>query len=248
MSRWRGKGSSSEEDVADSVLVVPGSIRSPDETDALVVTLRIAGQEIAMHADGSELGRWKTTAVEIVPIDMTSFDFIVEGDRLIFSPDDPSAFAIIPLVGGTVEEKGERRGPRRKKKKDDGASTKAAADAQRKTAKSNTQPPAAQKKPPPAAQKKPRRTRRREKPKRREKVVPAETSTGATPKKSEEKRNGVWIRTLDTARRYDVLGLDRVPIDEDLRGQKHEHTWDHRVAATSGPGKHICTICGKIRW
>ena len=44
-----------------------------------------------------------------------------------------------------------------------------------------------------------------------------------------------------------VLGLDRVPIDEDLRGEKHQHTWDHRVAATSGPGKHICTICGKIR-
>ena len=37
------------------------------------------------------------------------------------------------------------------------------------------------------------------------------------------------------------------PIDEDLRGQRHEHTWDHRVAATSGPGKHICMICGKIR-
>ncbi|MCL1601320.1 MAG: hypothetical protein M3112_07270 [Actinomycetia bacterium] len=248
MSRWRGKGSSSEEDVADSVLVVRGSIRSPDETDALVVTLRIAGQEIAMHGDGSELGRWNTAAVEIVPIDMTSFDFIAEGDRLIFSPDDPSAFAIIPLVGGTVEEKRERRGLRRKKKQDGGTFTKATADAQTKAAKSNTQPPAAQEKPPPAARKKPRRTRRREKPRQSKKGVPAETSKGATSKKPEEKRSGVWIRTLDTARRYDVLGLDRVPIDEDLRGKKHEHTWDHRVAATSGPGKHICTICGKIRW
>jgi hypothetical protein len=219
------------------VLVVPGSIRSPDETDALVVTLRIAGSEITMHADGSELGRWNTTAVEILPIDMTSFEFIVEGDRLIFSPDDPSAFAIIPLVGGTVEEKGARRGLRRKKQ-DDGASTQPATDSQRKAAKSNNEPA--------AVQEKPRKSRRSVKTERAN-AAPTRASKGATPEKPREKRNGVWIRTLDAARRYDVLGLDRVPIDEDLRGQKHQHTWDHRVAATSGPGKHICTICGKIR-
>lgn len=238
MSRWRARGSSSEEEAADSVLVVPGSIRSPDETDALVVTLRIAGSEITMHADGSELGRWNTTAVEILPIDMTSFEFIVEGDRLIFSPDDPSAFAIIPLVGGTVEEKGARRGLRRKKQ-DDGASTQPATDSQRIAAKSNNEPA--------AVQEKPRKSRRSVKTERAN-AAPTRASKGATPKKPREKRNGVWIRTLDAARRYDVLGLDRVPIDEDLRGQKHQHTWDHRVAATSGPGKHICTICGKIRW
>jgi hypothetical protein len=219
------------------VLVVPGSIRSPDETDALVVTLRIAGSEITMHADGSELGKWNTTAVEILPIDMASFEFIVEGDRLIFSPDDPSAFAIIPLVGGTVEEKGARRALRRKKQ-DDGASTKAAADSQRKAAKSNNEPA--------GVLEKPRRSRRRAKT-ARAKEAPANGSTGTKPNKPEQKRAGMWIRTLDAARRYDVLGLDRVPIDEDLRGQKHEHTWDHRVAATSGPGKHICMICGKIR-
>jgi hypothetical protein len=239
LSRWRVSGSSSEEDVADSVLVVPGSIRSPDETDALVVTLRIAGQEIAMHADGSELGKWNTTAVEILPIDVTSFEFIVEGDRLIFSPDDPSAFAIIPLVSGTVDEKATPRGLRRKKKQDDDASTRTAGESRPNATKSNNQSP--------TAQKKPRRSRRREKTAAAKPVRP-KLSTEATSNKSEEKRKRVWIRTLDAARKYDVLGLDRVPIDENLRGQKHEHTWDHRVAATSGPGKHICTICGKIRW
>ena len=59
--------------------------------------------------------------------------------------------------------------------------------------------------------------------------------------------NATWIRTLDVARRYDAFGLDRVPIDTSLRGQEHQHTWDHRVAATSGLGQHICTICGTIR-
>ena len=57
----------------------------------------------------------------------------------------------------------------------------------------------------------------------------------------------MWIRTLDTARHHDFFGLDRVQINEDLRGQVHEHTWDHRVAPKAGPGKHICTICGRIR-
>lgn len=67
------------------------------------------------------------------------------------------------------------------------------------------------------------------------------------PKEPRSKRTSVWIRSLDMARRHDVLGLDRVQVDEKLRGQEHEHTWNSRVAATSGPGRHICTICGKIR-
>ncbi|MEA2010534.1 MAG: hypothetical protein U9N78_07510, partial [Actinomycetota bacterium] len=66
-------------------------------------------------------------------------------------------------------------------------------------------------------------------------------------KGSRERLSAAWLRSLDVARRYDLLGLDRVPIDESNRGEEHEHTWDHRVAATSGAGKHICTICGKIR-
>lgn len=192
-----------------------------------------------MHADGAELGKWDSAAVEILPIDMTSFEFIAEGDRLIFSPEDPTAFAIIPLVGGTVDEKGTRRSLRRRKKQDDDASARETGGTRRNATTSKNDPP--------AVQKNPRRTRRREKT-ARTKAVKAEGTTGAAPNKAEEKRDGVWLRTLDAARRYDVLGLDRVPIDEDLRGKKHEHTWDHRVAATSGPGKHICTICGKIRW
>ena len=238
MSRWRGKNSSSEEEPAGSTLVVPGTIRSPDETDALAVTLSIAGSEITMYADGSELGKWHSSVVEVKPIDMTSFEFIAEGDRLIFSPEDPSAFAIVPLVSGTVEEK-ERRGARKRKKKfDEGTPAESTSESQRKSAIPTSEPLAVQEKPP--------RVRRRRKPGRK-KVARAEPSAGAEVAGSDEKRNGVWIRTLDTARRYDVFGLDRVPIDEDLRGQKHEHTWDHRVAATSGPGKHICMICGKIR-
>ncbi|MEN8114805.1 MAG: hypothetical protein ABFS21_10505, partial [Actinomycetota bacterium] len=63
----------------------------------------------------------------------------------------------------------------------------------------------------------------------------------------EDDLNRLWLRAIDVARKYDILGLDRVPIDEELRGQEHEHTWDHRVAWKTGPGARICTICGKVR-
>lgn len=61
-------------------------------------------------------------------------------------------------------------------------------------------------------------------------------------------RHRAWIASLDFARRYDLFGLDRVPVNEALRGKAdHAHTWDHRVAPKSGPGSFICTICGAIR-
>jgi len=60
-------------------------------------------------------------------------------------------------------------------------------------------------------------------------------------------RNGVWIRALDTARKYDLFDLNRVPIDKSLRGRDHQHTWDHRVATAEGVAGRVCTICGKIR-
>ena len=75
-------------------------------------------------------------------------------------------------------------------------------------------------------------------------MTEADDARSAKPKKT---NNGMWIRALDVARKYDTFGLDRVPIDESLRGREHQHTWDHRVAASSGLGKHICTICGAIR-
>ena len=61
-------------------------------------------------------------------------------------------------------------------------------------------------------------------------------------------RHGAWIRTLDLARRYDVFGLDRVPVAIEQRDDpNHTHTWNHRVAPASGPGSFICTICGAFK-
>jgi hypothetical protein len=225
-------------------LVVSGSIRTPDESDALSVELSLSGSEIVLDADGSELGRWDSTAVVIRQIDATEFEFIAEGDRLIFLPDDPAAFGIIPFGGDDDSTGGRRKGRRAKpaNEKTGGSDTLAASESPPRTSKPDREPKA--KKPKKAKPAKPPKVKKAKKPK---KVKPAKPPKVKKTKEPKDKRSGVWLRTLDTARRHDFLGLDRVPVDVKLRGGEHEHTWDHRVAATSGVGKHICTLCGKIR-
>jgi hypothetical protein len=241
LSRWRTK-SSSAEDGADNgaALVVPGSIRTPDETDALGVELTIDGSEIALHADGSQLGRWESEVVEIRQIDATSFEFIAEGDRLIFLPDDPAAFGIIPIARGDEAESGRRKGRQAKRSKDHADEHGVPPSSGTSAAGEN---PKAKKRPRPAKvkkQSKPAKVKKRPR--------PAKVKKQSKPaKEPRAERTGVWLRTLDMARRYDLLGLDRVPVELELRGGEHQHTWDHRVAATSGAGKHICTLCGRIR-
>ncbi|MCJ7781163.1 MAG: hypothetical protein MUQ27_10090, partial [Acidimicrobiia bacterium] len=72
--------------------------------------LSIRDTEITLFADGAELGSWPPTAVTIRRIDSISFEFIAEGDRLIFVPDDPATFGDIPLVDGGAASTGSRRG------------------------------------------------------------------------------------------------------------------------------------------
>lgn len=270
-----------------------GSIRNPDETDALDVKLSIRDTEITMFADGAELGTWPSTAVKIRRIDSTSFEFIAEGDRLIFVPDDPATFGDTPLVDGGAASTGGRRG-RKSKKKSDGTESRLESDqasheegrppgrrpaAQEPSTEKSSKPSRRDRKaaaeaarpgaPPlevvpvpsstvprpiaatsdderPAADDAPSEARGRGKPRSRLAALHPEPDR-ASSKVSERKSNGVWIRTLDMARHYDIFGLDRVPIDEGLRGQEHQHTWDHRVVASSGLGRHICTICGETR-
>lgn len=228
MSRWRSNASSSPEASDENVeLVVSGSIRTPDESETLSVELSMSGSEIILDADGSELGRWDSTSVVIRQIDATEFEFIAEGDRLIFLPDDPAAFGIIPFGGDDDSTRGRRKGRRAKPTKETtgGSDTLATSESAPRMSKPGKAPKA----------KKPK------------KAKPAKPPKVKKVKEPKDKRSGVWLRTLDTARRHDFLGLDRVPVDVKLRGGEHEHTWDHRVAATSGAGKHICTLCGRIR-
>lgn len=293
LPRWRARASRSEDGpVGGSVVVVSGSIRSPDEADALSVELSTADTEITMHADGTELGRWPATAVHIRRIDSTGFEFVAEGDRLIFTPDDPATFGDSPIVGRPGADAGSRRGRKSKKKTDDAEPRLAWYQDYPGEVQRPPQHPV-QESPKESPRKPPRRLRkatavsagteaarrdiepaspstvtgpidatleaeqpaadvassngRRRSKKRREPPVTGQEIDDAVSGELRETSNGVWIRVLDVARKYDAFGLDRVPIDQGLRGQEHQHTWDHRVAASSGLGKHICTICGAIR-
>ena len=248
-------------------MVVAGSIRSPEETDALSVTLTIGDTEITMRTDGTELGGWPAEAVDVRRIDATAFEFVAEGDRMIFIPEDPSTFGSSPIVvarGGRTESRPDRarkrqRGDARPTIPGEPASPRSEGRSRRRSAKRSAKeshatpsrrlrkakPEAARVEEPsvvPPADPEPIDAALEE-----EHPVPDPAPNGVVATEPKGKNNGLWIRLIDIARTYDTFGLDRVPIDVRLRGQEHQHTWDHRVAATSGLGKHICTICGAIR-
>ena len=268
----------------DAVLVsFSGSLRSPHEADALTVNLGLQAGEITMHAADTELGRWPATAVDIRRFGKTAFEFTAEGDRLIFTPDDPVTFGDSPIVVGRDAETDNQKRRRSKKRPEedkpqlveDGTpleERRAAREAKQESANGRAK----------------RRSRRRRKVAKElagserddldiasvarpdvpepndttadEAHQPADVASSNGRKKRSSPEDGdarstdlkqgfrgAWILAIDLARKYDTFGLDRVPIDTSLRGGDHQHTWDHRVAATSGLGRRICTICGAIR-
>ena len=290
MPRWMARASRSEDGpVGNPVTVASGSIRSPDEADALSVNLSIWDTKITMRSDGMELGSWPATAVDVRRLNSTAFEFIAEGDRLIFTPDDAAAFGDSPIVGRHGDSNGNRKGRASKKKSDDAepglARDPVSADKTRRlrwrTAQESLEekpsrlsrrdrkagdakaagieavpaPPSTVPGPIDAAMDDERPVANAESPNghgkgnsRHERPVPdPELGVASSEEPREKLSSRAWIRALDVARRYDTFGLDRVPIDEGLRGQEHQHTWDHRVAVSSGLGAHICTLCGAIR-
>ena len=242
-----------------------GSVRSPGERNPLSVTLTINGTDVTLRSGDLELGTWQTSDVEISAVDATRFAFVAEGDRLIFTADDPTSFASHPLVRpypGSQEAKDSQPKRNRKKKR---SRTPAPPP---EPAVMETAPPAGDlyevatdvaavaPADEPAEVDQPAVDQMSAEP-----VVEATASTtdtghlndtGGRDENPERKtasagRGGPWIRTLDMARRNGLFGLDRVQVTEGLRGQEHQHTFDHGAAAGYGPSKHICTICGKVK-
>ncbi len=94
---------------AGAVTVVAGSIRTADDPTALDVKISIWDTEVTMRADGSELGHWPASAVSVNPIDGFSFEFVAEGDRLVFTPNNPDEFKEHAIVTGSSNSKRKRR-------------------------------------------------------------------------------------------------------------------------------------------
>ncbi|NND02847.1 MAG: hypothetical protein HKN91_08670 [Acidimicrobiia bacterium] len=92
-----------------AVSVVSGSIRTAEDPTALDVKISIWDTEVTMRADGAELGHWPAQAVTVTPIDAFTFEFIAEGDRLVFTPNDPDEFKQLPIVAGSSKGKRKRR-------------------------------------------------------------------------------------------------------------------------------------------
>jgi hypothetical protein len=215
-------------------MVAEGTIQTPDDVDGLDVSIRIDVSRITMRSGENDLGTWPSGAVTITRIDDNRFAFVAEGDRLLFSPADVNAFAAHP---GVIDDTGTKR-PRKKR----ASRVPEAPSAEPESA------PAPSPRPAPAAQAPKRITRSRF---TRKRSVPVDQPTPGAGQPSDARRprgNGPWIRMIDLARPYSIFSLDRVPVDKRLRGQDHEHTWDHFAARSSGPSHHLCTICGKIRW
>ncbi|MGI9610649.1 MAG: hypothetical protein ACR2NL_10200 [Acidimicrobiia bacterium] len=295
MPRRVAKASRSQQmPASNTVNVVSGSIRPRDDDTALAVKLSIWDTEVTMRANGVELGNWPTDAVTIRALDATSFEFVAEGDELIFTPDDPEEFGRLPQVSTPMLGSGRKRSKRSKESKKQPKPAELAwhEDSAEEKRRKGMRP---KRESTPKAQKKSRRERKAEAaaaslpveevvdpvvvPDARPVIEPAQTEVipqqihvadpvaDSPPERRREtraengsvepnhsgdgglkgKRHQAWIFALDQARKYDLMGLDRVPVNESQRGKDHEHTWNHRVAPQSGLGSRICTVCGEIR-
>ena len=279
--------------------VFSGALRDPNESGSLNVTLSMWDDQVVLHNDNVELGDWPRDVVRIFPLDSTAFEFVAEGDRMLFVPDDRNAFtaALKPPPppdtsrrlsrskqisakatpkASRTRRKGAKAASRPKTKK----VKRAAPSSSRQKTKPVVEPEmdrvsvsttASSKTLVPEHPSKPSRVAKVRLPGRRPRSVgatdapgedhkpaksrsskiasarPTSTKTKAPKRSRVKSRSSQWVRTIDLVRTYSVFGLDRVPVDMALRGSEHQHTWDHRAAAASGPSKHICTICGRIR-
>jgi hypothetical protein len=209
----RRRGAADAESKNDSVSF-SGTIRSADESEGLAVVISVSDGGVVMQSADAELGRWSLSEVQIRGRDKTTFDFIAEGDQLIFTPEDSETFAAGPLVVREEAASGGRKRGRTKKRQK--------ADAKASPAETNQVDTSVE-----------------------EEADGADDTSRTT--QENEKGPSLRMRMLDTARHNSLFDLDRVPIDENLRGTEHEHSWEHRVATGSGLASRVCTICGKIR-
>jgi hypothetical protein len=231
---WRAKRRHQDDAAADrSPITVTGSLRDAPDATPLKVKLTLFDDEVSLRTNEMELGSWPRSEVTITPTDGTSYAFVAEGDRLDFTPDKPTSFAESPFLARDptpTKRRGRQSGTSRRPRSTEAQAT---ANHDEVVARNETAM-----------------------------VVDDVDVTGHEPAVGRERRSlrvkqprsgrvaprdGIWLRTLDRARERGLFGLDRVQVDEGLRGGDHQHTFDHGTAAGYGPSKHICTICGRIK-
>lgn len=232
MSR-RGSNKSGQD---SSVFRAAGVVRVPGDSTPLKVLLSISATHVLMTADGAELGSWALPDVRITRIDPFSFAFVAEGDRVVFVPDDVKGFAAHDVV--SVDGSGAKTGPRLKLK--DRFAVKRTRSGERSPSRTDAGIPP----PTPARSSSDTQGGRANS---SEKSKPPRRMKRAKESADDAARTGMWLKAIDSARENGWFGLDRVPVHLDQRDKEHQHTYDHGAAATTGLGKRVCTVCGKLR-
>lgn len=203
-------------------IVVTGAIEVPSQPEPLAVTLTVDAFSVALRTKDTELGSWLIAEVTVTPITSRRFAFEAEGDRLVFTPDDPATLSSHTIVTRGSSTAGVEKKPRK--------------------------PVRPKELPSPEARRSTLWEKVRSRAPKRSEAGSARREGAPSPKTEREVPHTTrWLRTIDSARRRGLFDLDRVPVNEALRGQEHRHTFDHGTAASSGLVSRICTICGKVR-
>lgn len=250
-----------------------GQLLLQEDAEGLAVTLRLTESRVTLFSGRSELGAWPASGVSITALGGGRYEFLAEGDLLTFIPDELELFTDNPLVTALAPLPPPKRFRMRRPRPETSQvpATPKAPDRPPTTpapAPVDVTPPSpAEEVAPPPRPDKPKRRMRvkrvkagRDRTERLPKKKPrAETLAVAAAKPAPKRRQlkaestglsgrqRLWLATIDQARNYDLLGLDRVPVTRKMRQEAaHKHTWDHRVSAGFA-SRHLCTICGKVR-
>ncbi len=251
---------------------MPGSIRTAVDTTKVRIELALWNDRVVMRASDGELGDWPSAAVRLRPIDAGQFDLFAEGDHLIFAPDDPAAFrsGLLVVEDEPSQDTDQTRKEKRQARKAEMKETKRTRKAEKRSEKEpgDRVNDSVGSNPVPVEAPEEVQSPSQDSPEHKHDPRPADTDAGTEtdipdekpdtapepesvsqppPKPPKARRRALRLRLIDAARTRSLLDLDRVQIDMRQRGQDHQHTWEHRVAASSGPTSFICTICGRIK-
>jgi hypothetical protein len=80
------------------VATFAGLLLLQEDAEGLTVALRVTESRVTLRSGRSELGAWPASGVSITSTGGGRFEFLAEGDLLIFVPDDLSSFESNPLI------------------------------------------------------------------------------------------------------------------------------------------------------
>lgn len=75
-----------------------GLLRTQDGVEDLRVSLRFSATRVSLWNGTTELGAWSVSDIRFIRRSTSTYEFLAEGEHLLFMPDDPGAFADFEVV------------------------------------------------------------------------------------------------------------------------------------------------------